>query len=866
MFTGLQNLWQKLFKPPRQLLAFPEVFEHFQELLQDHQQIMEIIADLGEKSGGEYVFDRKYLLDTMNELHSLLLRLVKALNLISENRYVELYAALDRILLPLEAELRGRLTLPEEMPYVVGLKEAPLDLPELVGGKAGALMEISQRLHLPVPDGFVVTTRAYRRFLDHNQLEDRIHSLLADWVAAKLDTVQVSRQIQYALLAGVIPQEVAREIRRAAQGRPFWAVRSSAFGEDGELSFAGLHESLLQVPAAGVLEAVKKVWASLYSPGALSYRREVGLLGEEAAMAVLCQEVIASRASGAVHSLDLEAPESEALVVYAYPGLGRTVMDGRANLDRFVVERRRPFQVKAKNIVIKERYRRVAAGGGEEEAAVDREDRERPTLREEDIKTLAHHSRVLERYFKRPQETEWALDESGQIWILQSRRLASPQPVEVPDICESCSFYPVLIKDQGAVAHAGVGAGPVFIVDSDQNVESFPEGAVLVTRYTAPWLAPVVPRAVAIVAEKGSPAGHLATIAREFRVPTLVGVEKAAALLPPGEDVTVDTHNRVIYQGRVAELLRYELIQSATFEDAPEFRLLRRLLKRIAPLNLTDPQDSNFTPAGCRSVHDVIRFVHEKAVQELMDLPRFLKRFKEARVCTLVSAVPIGLKIWDLGGGVDPEARGNQITVDQIRSLPLQALWAGVTLPGVWSTEPVAVDFRGMMASLTRTVGDGLGAPSYLGVNLAVVTKTYLNLHLKLGYHYNLIDVRMDPDPQHNHIYFRFVGGVTDLTRRSRRARLLAEVLSKYHFKVDIKGDLVLARILHLPPEEMRRRLIALGQLIGFTRQLDMQLKSDEDVGHFLESFVQRLEAAGDSPPQGGKDGTEQVENPYPGR
>jgi len=868
VFTGfLQHLWQRLFKPKEELVSFTEVFEHFQELLQDQQKVMEIIADLGEKSGGDYIFDRKYLTDTVNELHARMLHLVKDLNLISFNRYPDLYSALDRIFLPLEGEMRGRLSLSEEMPLVVSLEKTPRDHPELVGGKAAALGEIIQRLHLPVPPGFVITTRAHRRFLEHNHLEERIHALLSAWLSGQADRAQTSRQIQYSILAGVIPQEVAREIRREAQARPFWAVRSSAFGEDGELSFAGLHESILQVPAAGVLEAVKRVWASLYSPEALTYRRQVGLLGEEAAMAVLCQEVIASRASGVVHSLNLEAPESDALVVYAYPGLGRMVMEGRASLDRFVVERRQPFHLKVKDIALKESYRRVAPGGGEEEVLVSPEERERPALADEDIQTLAGWSRILERYFKRPQETEWALDEKGRIWILQSRRLTSPQSLEAPDICDSCSTYPVLIKDQGAVAHAGVGAGPVFVVSSDQDLERFPEGAVLVTRYTAPWLAPVVPKAVAIVAERGSPAGHLATISREFRVPTLVGVENAVALLPAGEDITVDTHNRLIYQGRVAELLRYELIQSTAFEDALEFRLLRRLLKRIAPLNLTEPQDQNFTPEGCRSVHDVIRFVHEKAVQELMDLPRFLKRFKEARVCTLVSEVPIGLKIWDLGGGVDPEARGTQITVAQIRSLPLQALWEGVTLPGVWSTEPVAVDFKGMMSSLTRTLGNGFGAPDYRGINLAVVTETYLNLHLKLGYHYNLIDVRMEADPNRNHIYFRFVGGVTDLTRRSRRARLLADILSKYHFKVDIKGDLVLARILHLPQEEMRRRLIALGQLVGFTRQLDMQLKSDEDVGHFLEAFVQRLEPAGDSPsPQGGKDGTEQVKNSHPGR
>jgi pyruvate, water dikinase len=368
------------------------------------------------------------------------------------------------------------------------------------------------------------------------------------------------------------------------------------------------------------------------------------------------------------------------------------------------------------------------------------------------------------------------------------------------------------------------------------------------------------------VAERGSPAGHLATIAREFRVPTLVGVEIALTLLPPGRDVTVDTHNRVVYEGRVAELIRYELIQTPAFEDAFEFRLLRRLLKRIAPLNLTDPQSLDFTPEGCRSVHDLIRFIHEKAVQELMDLPRFLKRFKNARFWTLSSEIPIGLKIWDLGGGIDPKAQGKQITADQICSLPLKALWEGVTLPGIWSTEPVPVDFSGLMASLTRTLGEGSGSAASMGFNLAVINETYLNLHLRLGYHYNLVDARMDPEPHHNHIYFRFVGGVTDLTRRSRRARLLADILSQFHFKVDVKGDLVLARILHLPQEEIRCRLVALGQLVGLTRQLDMLLKTDEDVPHFFSDFLRRLDTCGGQITQGGQHGTEQVEDPYSGR
>ncbi|MEW6262321.1 MAG: PEP/pyruvate-binding domain-containing protein [Thermodesulfobacteriota bacterium] len=867
MFKGLKALWAGLFRPPREVAAFPEVFERFQELLQHHQKVMDIITDLGQKSGGDYVFDRKYLNDTVNDLKDLLLRLVKGLNVISANRYTELYEVLDRILLPLEAELRGRLRLGEELPYVVGLGAASLDHPELVGGKAGALIEITRRLNLPVPEGLVITTRAYRRFMEHNRLDDRVHALLEAWIYGKIETVPAARQVQYAILAGVVPQDVAREIRREAGSRPFWAVRSSAYGEDGELSFAGLHESFLQVPAQGMIEAVKKVWASLYSPEALNYRRQVGLLGEEAAMAVLGQEVIVSRAGGVVHSLDPETPEHDCLVIYAHPGLGRTVMQGAAAPDRFVVERNAPFKINSKKIAAKESFWRPAAAGGEEEVALSREVGERSTLTEAEIQTLARLSQTLERYFKFPQEIEWAIDAAGRLWVLQSRRLTYPKPVEPPDIHRSCALYPTLIQAQGSVAYAGVGAGPVFVVSSDRDLERFPEGAVLVTRYTAPWLALVVPKAAAIVAERGSAAGHLATIAREFRVPTLVGVEKAVALLPEGGDVTVDAHNRLIFEGRVRELINYELIQAMAFEDAPEFRLLRRLLKRIAVLNLTDPQSPDFTPAGCRSVHDLIRFVHEKAVQELMDLPRFLRRFKEARLWTLASEVPLGLKIWDLGGGIASQARGNRVTAGEISSLPLQALWAGLSLPGVWSTEPVPVDFQGFMSSFTRIRGEGAGAPPYSGFNLAVVTETYLNLHLRLGYHYNLIDARMDADPQHNHIYFRFVGGMTDLTRRSRRARLLADILSLYHFKVGIKGDLVLARLLHLPQQEIRRRLMVLGQLIGFTRQLDIQLRTDEDGASFFQAFLRQLESAGDPPAtQGGKDGPEQIEDTRPGR
>src|SRR5450756_567506 len=125
MWPVLHNLWNRVCRRKQHLLAFPEIFEHFQALLADHQRVMELIADLGEKSGGEYIFDRKYLIDTTEEIQTLLLRMVQDVNLITSNRYLDLYQAIDRIFIPLGAELRGRLILSKEMPLVIPLAEAP---------------------------------------------------------------------------------------------------------------------------------------------------------------------------------------------------------------------------------------------------------------------------------------------------------------------------------------------------------------------------------------------------------------------------------------------------------------------------------------------------------------------------------------------------------------------------------------------------------------------------------------------------------------------------------------------------------------------------------------------------------------------
>ncbi len=354
MLGFFKHLFERVFPREQEQIGFPQIFERFQNmLLRDHHSAMEIIADLGEKSGGDYIFDRKYLQDSVSDLRNILLRMVKELNLIGSNRYMELYSTLDRVL-PTEPELSGQLTM-WDSPYVVSLNEAPVDSPELTGGKANTLVEIIKRLQLPVPDGFVITSRSYYQFLEQNRLNERIQGELRSWLAGNQSLDKTSAEISERIVAGTVPSDLAKVItQRAQKGGRHWSVRSSAYGEDGELSFAGLYHTVLNVPPARVLEAYKRVLASLYSPEAISYRHHMGVLGDKLAMSVLCQQMVDSQASGVLQTVCPDSAEPGCMAVYASFGLGRTTAEGRDALDRFLVNKEPPYEIKEALIAEKE--------------------------------------------------------------------------------------------------------------------------------------------------------------------------------------------------------------------------------------------------------------------------------------------------------------------------------------------------------------------------------------------------------------------------------------------------------------------------------------------------------------------------------
>jgi pyruvate, water dikinase len=823
-----------------------EKLRAFRDLVEKNDRVLELIAEAGEMLGGEYVFDSKYLEDLVRELKGAVHDVVGNLNTITRNRYPVLFETVSAIDARVEADLECRVVVPDA-PHIMALEDVGTEHADVVGEKLARLGELRSRLGCRIPAGFVVTTRACREFLDEIGVREAAEVLRLHVMEGAVGVDAEARALQERVLRARLPRSLSRTIRREAarlqadHGPLLLAVRSSAAGEDGEISFAGQYETVLGVEPDDVCDAYQRVVASLFSPGVMEYHKRHGVPPGCGLMAVGCLAMVPARASGVVYSLDPMTGDNVQLVSAAW-GLGKAVVEGEA-ADRLEVERTPGYPVRSRRIADKEwRYVTLPERGLVREPVPDAE-REAPALGDEQAAELAETACRVERYMKAAQDIEWAVDDDGRLFILQARPLevaAPPAPVD-GDLPEVVARYPVLLRDCGQVACRGIGSGKVHRVTSlDVAPEAVPPGAVLVTRTATPRLGALLGRASAVVTDVGSATGHFAAVAREFRVPTIVATGVATATLEDGAEVTVDAEEGVVYEGRVEELIRYQLLKRLPFEDAPAFRTLRRVLRRIAPLTLNDPQDSGFDAARCRTYHDVIRFAHEKAVAELTEIG-WVKPSRDRRyVRRLELPIPLDLILIDLGDGfrIDPERP--TATLRDVTCRPLLPMLETLSTGDAWETAPAEMDLDGFMSSATRSMPLTGALATQPEQNLAIVSRQYVHLSLRLGYHFNIVDAYLTDTPADNYIYFRFAGGVTELTRRSRRAALLKRVLEEQGFVTEGRGDLVIGRLKGIPAELMLDRLAAVGRLIGFTRQLDIYLKNDRLVDDYVERFMSR--------------------------
>jgi pyruvate,water dikinase len=844
MVTTLKRAWQRLTQatPGKTQADLAGRYAHFQALLSANNQVLTLMADMEEKLSGDYLFDLQYIRAAVSQLHQETGKLVDALNGLGGNRYGALSEALARIGQETEEVLTRRREIPEA-PLVIDFEALNAAMGDVVGGKNANLGEVKNRVGLPVPGGFAISTHAYKVFLDHNHLAARLMELLGRWRLDDLDSLaRVSEDLKQMILAAQVPPELEEAITEAYERlavregrRPRVAMRSSAVGEDLTLTFAGQYATYLNVPPESLVSRYKDIVASLFTPRALFYYKNKGFKEEEMAMGVVVMPMVQARASGVLFTRQPDNADQEAAFINAVWGLGKYAVGGVINPDHYLVAYQPPGEVLAQTIPPKEVMLVCRPQGGEEEVAVPPELVNAPCLNPGQIARLVQWAAILEAHFAKPQDVEWALDENGELWLLQSRPLQLPSQKAADPPARTLKDYVVLI-DHGTVACRGVGAGPVFLVRRDEDLKNFPAGGVLVARHTSTKYVTVMPQTAAIITDAGSPTGHMALLAREFQVPTILNTGNATQILESGQVVTVDANYNNVYAGRIPELLEPRAKKN-DLADSPVFQTLQAVVKKIVPLNLINPEDdAAFSPANCRTTHDIVRYAHEYSMREMFRLTE--NEVETAgEVVDLDSELPIKVRILDLGG-VLKRGWGRKVKPEHVESLPFQAFWKGLTAMRWAQAKPAGV--KSLSSVFVKGEAEvAQGADPWRDQSYVVLSKNYMNFSIRLGYHLSTVEAYVSDQVNDNYLTFGFRGGGSTPERRERRARLIEAIIDHLHLNHRRKGELIEARLAKYPAEQMLQRLTLLGKLTHYTKQLDMVLFSDSIVEWYIKDFVQ---------------------------
>jgi pyruvate,water dikinase len=458
--------------------------------------------------------------------------------------------------------------------YVAPYTELGMHDIERVGGKNASLGEMIShlsRLGVSVPAGFATTADAYREFLAHDGLAQRIEAELSRLNVDDVEQLaRTGKTIRGWVMATPFVPQLERQLidswRELGGDTVAVAVRSSATAEDlPDASFAGQQETLLNVRGKDdLLSATRQVFASLFNDRAISYRVHHGFAHAQVALSAGVQLMVRSDlgASGVMFTLDTESGFRDVVFITASYGLGETVVQGAVNPDEFYVYKP-ALRAGRLSIVRRSRGSKTVkmiyaddshAAQRVQTVAVAAADRERYCISDADVVTLARQALIIEDHYGRPMDIEWGRDgDSGRIYILQAR----PETVQSRSGRDLQRYNlqdrsPVIVT--GRAIGSRIGAGAARVVRSAADMPRVQAGDVLVADMTDPDWEPVMKRAAAIVTNRGGRTCHAAIIARELGIPAVVGCGDATQKIPEGELVTVscaegDTGH--VYQGRL---------------------------------------------------------------------------------------------------------------------------------------------------------------------------------------------------------------------------------------------------------------------------------------------------------------------------
>lgn len=439
----------------------------------------------------------------------------------------------------------------------VGLADVPR-----VGGKNASLGEMIVALAglgVRVPDGFATTADAYRAFIAHNALDDRIRNALAEYRRGEVTLAAAGEGIREAFMSSEFPSSLATAIRaayrelaeRSGSDRLGVAVRSSATAEDlPDASFAGQQETFLNVVGErGLMDACRRCYASLFTDRAIVYRQLKGFDDLEVALSIGVQRMVRSDvgASGVMFSIDTESGFPRVAVISAAWGLGELVVQGIVDPDKYVVfkpllDDPRLKPIIEKTVGAKERKMVYGRGASARTRTIETTARERRAvvLPDEDIVELARWSAAVERHYGRPMDMEWAKDGvTNELFLVQARpeTVQATKSVTAFVVNRLTGAGPLLAR--GAAIGDGIAAGEVCMIRDPSEISRFRDGAILVTEMTDPDWVPIMSRAAAIVTDHGGSTSHAAIVSRELGIPAVVGTGDGTSVLVDSSPVTL---------------------------------------------------------------------------------------------------------------------------------------------------------------------------------------------------------------------------------------------------------------------------------------------------------------------------------------
>jgi pyruvate,water dikinase len=305
--------------------------------------------------------------------------------------------------------------------------------------------------------------------------------------------------------------------------------------------------------------------------------------------------------------------------------------------------------------------------------------------------------------------------------------------------------------------------------------------------------------------------------------------------------VTVDADYANVYAGVVEELVQRRQ-SGGSLEVSPIVRQLQDILQHVTPLNLTDPRSPKFSPRGCRTLHDITRFCHEAALKEMFELSKE-SHFTARSARRLVADVPLQWWVIDLQDGLKGPPAGKTVRVDQVTSIPLQALWKGMTAQP-WKGPP-PVDTKGFMSVMMKGMTDPGRDPavhsSFVDKNYMLVARNFCNVSVRLGFHFSTVESYIADKADQNYVSFVFTGGGGDDGRKERRVELISRLVELADFRVEVRGASLFARIEGNSADFTCKRLRVIGHIMVHTRQMDMVMYNDKMVDFYYKDFARAI-------------------------